>query len=178
MPVIDLRAMPEQQRLQLLVNAIQDYAIYMLDAEGQVVTWNPGAERFKGYSASEALGENYEMFFSPEDRSADVPRNALRIAAREGRFETEGWRIRKDGSQFWCHVVLDAIRTEQGDLVGYAKITRDITDKRETQNALFESEQRFRMLVQGVTDYAIYMLDTEGFVTNWNAGAQRIKGYS
>ena len=178
MPVIDLRAMPEQQRLQLLVNAIQDYAIYMLDAEGHVATWNPGAERFKGYSASEIIGQNYEVFFSPEDRSADVPRKALRIAAREGRFETEGWRIRQDGSRFWCHVVLDAIRTEQGDLLGYAKITRDITDKRETQDALFESEQRFRMLVQGVTDYAIYMLDTEGQVTNWNAGAERIKGYS
>ena len=178
MPVIDLRAMPEQQRLQLLVNAIQDYAIYMLDAEGHVATWNPGAERFKGYSASEIIGQNYEVFFSPEDRSADVPRKALRIAAREGRFETEGWRIRQDGSRFWCHVVLDAIRTEQGDLLGFAKITRDITDKRETQDALFESEQRFRMLVQGVTDYAIYMLDTEGQVTNWNAGAERIKGYS
>jgi len=178
MPLIDLRAMPEQQRLQLLVNAIQDYAIYMLDAEGHVATWNPGAERFKGYAASEIIGQNYEVFFSPDDRAADVPRKALRIAAREGRFETEGWRIRKDGSRFWCHVVLDAIRTEQGELLGYAKITRDITDKKETRNALFESEQRFRMLVQGVTDYAIYMLDTEGFVTNWNAGAERIKGYS
>ncbi len=170
--------MPEQQRLQLLVNAIQDYAIYMLDAEGHVATWNPGAERFKGYSATDIIGHNYEVFFSPEDRSADVPRKALRIAAREGRFETEGWRFRKDGSRFWCHVVLDAIRTEEGDLLGFAKITRDITDKREAQNALFESEERFRMLVQGVTDYAIYMLDTEGFVTNWNAGAERIKGYS
>lgn len=177
-PVIDLRAMSEQQRLQLLVNAIQDYAIYMLDAEGVIATWNPGAERFKGYQAREVLGKHYEMFFTDEDRAADVPRKALRIAAREGRFETEGWRVRKDGSRFWSHVVLDAIRTEQGDLLGFAKITRDVTSKKDAERALYESEQRFRMLVQGVKDYAIYMLDPEGHVTNWNAGAQQIKGYS
>lgn len=176
--MIDLRAMSEQERLQLLVNAIQDYAIYMLDAEGGIATWNPGAERFKGYSADEVLGKHYEIFFSPEDRSADAPRKALRIAAREGRLETEGWRIRKDGSRFWCHVVLDAIRTEAGELLGFAKITRDITDKKDAEKALFESEQQFRMLVQGVNDYAIYMLDPEGRVTNWNTGAQRIKGYT
>ena len=176
--MIDLRAMTEQQRLELLVNAIQDYAIYMLDAEGVIATWNPGAERFKGYRAQEVLGKHYEIFFTGEDLSADVPRKALRVAAREGRFETEGWRVRKDGSRFWCHVVLDAIRTEQGDLLGFAKITRDVTSSKEAERALYESEQRFRMLVQGVKDYAIYMLDTEGNVTNWNPGAQQIKGYS
>ena len=176
--MIDLQAMPEQQRLQLLVNAIHDFAIYMLDAEGRVATWNPGAERFKGYRADEVLGEHFERFFTPEDRSTDLPRNALRIAAREGRMETEGWRVRKDGTQFWAHVVLDAIRTESGDLLGFAKITRDITAKKEAEKALFESEQRFRLLVQGVQDYAIYMLDPEGRVSNWNAGAQRIKGYA
>jgi PAS domain S-box-containing protein len=170
--------MTEEQRLQLLVNAIQDYAIYMLDADGNVTTWNPGAERFKGYVAEEIIGKHYEKFFTAEDRAADRPRNALRIAAREGRFETEGWRVRKDGSRFWAHVVLDAIRSEHGELVGYAKITRDVTDKKEAERALFESEQRFRMLVQGVKDYAIYMLDPQGRITNWNAGAQNIKGYS
>ena len=170
--------MTEEQRLQLLVNAIQDYAIYMLDAEGVIATWNPGAQRFKGYAAREVLGRHYEQFFTPEDRLADVPRKALRIASREGRFETEGWRVRKDGSQFWAHVVLDSIRSGQGDLVGFAKITRDVTAKKEAERALYESEQRFRMLVQGVRDYAIYMLDPAGRVTNWNAGAQHIKGYS
>ena len=176
--MIDLRAMTEQERLQLLVNAIQDYAIYMLDAEGRITTWNPGAERFKGYRADEVLGKHYELFFLPEDRAAQVPQNALRIAAREGRFETEGWRLRKDGSQFWSHVVLDAIRTTEGQLLGFAKITRDITSKKESEKALFESEQRFRMLVQGVKDCAIYMLNPEGYITNWNPGAERIKGYS
>jgi PAS domain S-box-containing protein len=176
--VIDLRALPEQQRLELLVNAIHDYAIYMLDTEGRIATWNPGAERFKGYRAEEVIGEHFERFFTTEDRSADVPRKALRVAAREGRFETEGWRVRKDGSKFWAHVVLDAIRAGDGSLIGFAKITRDVTARKEAETALYESEQRFRMLVQGVRDYAIYMLDRTGQVTNWNAGAQRIKGYS
>ena len=170
--------MSEEQRLQLLVNAISDYAIYLLDAEGLVATWNPGAERFKGYRAAEILGQHYERFFTEEDRAADLPRKALRVASREGRFETEGWRVRKDGTRFWAHVVLDAIRSNEGDLIGFAKITRDVTAKRESEVALFESEQRFRMLVQGVKDYAIYMLDPEGHITNWNPGAQRIKGYT
>ena len=176
--MIDLREMTEQQRLQLLVNAIHDYAIYMLDADGRIATWNPGAERFKGYKSNEVLGKHYELFFTREDRSADVPARALRIAAREGRYETEGWRLRKDGSRFWCHVVLDAIRTNEGELVGFAKITRDVTERKESERALFQSEQQFRMLVRGVKDYAIYMLDREGRVTNWNLGAERIKGYA
>ena len=176
--MIDLREMTEQQRLQLLVNAIHDYAIYMLDADGRIATWNPGAERFKGYKSNEVLGKHYELFITREDRSADVPARALRIAAREGRYETEGWRLRKDGSRFWCHVVLDAIRTNEGELVGFAKITRDVTERKESERALFQSEQQFRMLVRGVKDYAIYMLDREGRVTNWNLGAERIKDYA
>jgi len=173
-----LDSISEQQRLQLLVQAITDYAIYMLDTDGRVATWNPGAERFKGYKASEILGRNFSEFFTDEDRAAGRPERALRIAAEEGRYEAEGWRVRKDGSRFWANAVLDAIFDPSGELVGFAKITRDITAKREQEQALFESEQRFRMLVQGVRDYAIYMLDTEGNVTNWNAGAEAIKGYS
>src|SRR5687767_6723997 len=168
----------EEQRFQLLVNAVIDYAIYMLDPDGRIATWNPGAERFKGYTADEIIGDHFSRFFSDEDRAADLPGRALRIAAREGRFEAEGWRIRKDGSQFWAHAVLDAIRAPDGTLLGFTKITRDITDKREQEKALYDSEQRFRLLVEGVRDYAIYMLDTDGRVTNWNSGAQFIKGYS
>ena len=168
----------EQQRLQLLVQSITDYAIYMLDTEGRVATWNPGAERFKGYKAHEILGRNFSEFFTEEDRAAGKPARALQIATAEGRFEAEGWRVRKDGSQFWANAVLDAIYDPSGTMIGFAKITRDITAKREQEQALFESEQRFRMLVQGVRDYAIYMLDTDGHVTNWNAGAESIKGYT
>ncbi|HEY0626222.1 MAG TPA: PAS domain S-box protein [Allosphingosinicella sp.] len=166
------------QRFQLLVNSVTDYAIYMLDAGGHVATWNPGARRFKGYEAEEIIGQHFSRFYTDEDRAIDFPRRALAIAAEEGRFEAEGWRVRKDGSRFWAHVVIDPIRNDKGDLVGYAKITRDITEKREAERELYESEQRFRLLVQGVRDYAIYMLDTEGRVSNWNPGAAAIKGYS
>jgi PAS domain S-box-containing protein len=174
----EILALSEEQRFSLLIGAVTDYAIYMLDSDGRVATWNPGAERFKGYKADEIIGQHYSRFFTPEDVASDAPGRALRIAAREGRFEAEGWRVRKDGSRFWANAVLDTIRGEDGKLLGYAKITRDVTDKRDQQQALFESEQRFRMLVQGVRDYAIYMLDRTGRITNWNAGAQAIKGYS
>ena len=168
----------EQQRFQLLVNSITDYAIYMLDRTGRVATWNPGAERFKGYTADEIIGQNFSVFFTPEDQVAGLPQRALKIALAEGRFEAEGWRVRKDGSRFWANAILDPILDPQGNHVGFAKITRDITAKREQEKALRDSEERFRMLVQGVRDYAIYMLDTEGRVTNWNSGAQSIKGYT
>ena len=177
-PVSDLGSISEQQRFQLLINSITDYAIYMLDPSGRIATWNPGAERFKGYSAGEIIGQNFSIFFTPEDRDAGLPERALRTALEEGRFEAEGWRIRKDGSRFWVNAVLDPVYDPDGNHLGFAKITRDITAKREQERSLYETEQRFRMLVQGVRDYAIYMLDTEGRITNWNSGAQAIKGCS
>ena len=173
----ELLNLSEERRFQLLVNAVTDYAIYLLDPSGLIATWNPGAERFKGYKAEEVIGQHFSRFFTPEDLASDLPGRILRIAAREGRFEEEGIRVRKDGSRFWAHVVVDPIRGEDGSLIGFAKITRDVTEKRERQQALFESERQFRMLVQGVRDYAIYMLDREGRVTNWNPGAEAIKGY-
>jgi PAS domain S-box-containing protein len=165
-------------RFQLLVDAVTDYAIYMLDPTGVVVSWNAGAQRFKGYTESEILGRHFSQFYTDEDLATELPRRALETAAREGKFEAEGWRVRKDGTHFWAHVVIDPIRDARGNLLGYAKITRDLTERKKTQEALRESEERFRLLVQGVTDYAIYMLDPQGHVTNWNAGAQRIKGYT
>src|SRR4051812_27415661 len=167
-----------EQRFQLLVNSVTDYAIYMLDPEGHIATWNPGARRFKGYEESEVIGKHYSAFFTPEDREARLPWRALETAERDGRFESEGWRVRKDGTRFWAHVVVDPVRDADGALLGFAKITRDISDKKDQERALYESEQRFRMLVQGVSDYAIYMLDREGNVTNWNTGAAAIKGYT
>ena len=164
-------------RFQLLVNAVTDYAIYMLDAEGRIATWNPGARRFKGYEQDEIIGEHFSRFFTPEDREARLPWSALDTAEREGRFESEGWRVRKTGERFWAHVVIDPVWATDGQLLGYAKITRDITEKRAAENALFQSEQRFRLLVHGVRDYAIYLLDPTGKVSNWNAGAEAIKGY-
>ncbi|MBD2747237.1 PAS domain S-box protein [Microvirga sp. BT688] len=168
----------QEGRFQLLVDAVTDYAIYMLDPKGIVSSWNAGAQRFKGYTQDEILGEHFSRFYTDEDKATELPRRALETAAREGKFEAEGWRLRKDGTRFWAHVVIDPIRDTQGDLIGFAKITRDLTERKKTQEALKESEERFRLLVQGVTDYAIYMLDPQGRVTNWNAGAQRIKGYT
>jgi PAS domain S-box-containing protein len=163
---------------RLLVESIVDYAIYLLDPNGRVTSWNAGAERIKGFKSDEVLGKHFSTFYTEEDRKAGVPEKVLETARREGKFEGEGWRVRKDGSRFWANVVVDRINDKKGELIGFAKITRDQTEKRATQQALFEAERRFRLLVEGVTDYAIFMLDPEGRVTNWNAGAQRIKGYA
>ena len=160
------------------MEAVSDYAIYMLDPDGTVVSWYAGAQRFKGYTAVKIIGQNYAKFYTPEDKQANLPKRNLAIAEREGRVEGEGWRQRKDGSRFWAHVIIDAIRDPDGSLVGFAKITRDLTDRHKSEAALRASEEQFRLLVQRVTDYAIYMLDSTGIVINWNAGAQRIKGYS
>jgi PAS domain S-box-containing protein len=168
----------EEQRFQLLVAGVNDYAIYMLDPDGYVSSWNAGAHRFKGYLPHEIIGKHFSTFYTEEDRAAGVPKRALNTALTEGKFEAEGWRVRKDGSRFWASVVIDPIRTEAGELVGFAKVTKDITERKLAQEALRESEQRFRLLVQGVTDYAIYMLSPTGIITNWNAGAERIKGYT
>jgi len=165
-------------RYRLLVDAVTDYAIYMLDATGLVSSWNLGARRFKGYQDHEIIGKHFSRFYTPEDQAAGLPSRALAIAQKDGRFENEGWRVRKDGSRFWAHVIIDPIiDPTSGGTLGYAKITRDLTERREQELALRRSEQSFRLLVQGVTDYAIFMLDEDGTVTNWNAGAERIKGY-
>ena len=162
---------------RLLVEAVTDYAIYMLDPDGFVTSWNPGARPFKGYQSSEIIGTHFSRFYTDEDRQAGMPERALETAIREGRFENEGWRVRKDGSRFWAHAVIDPIRTPEGHLLGFAKVTRDLTERRLAEEALRRSQEQFRLLVQGVTDYAIYMLDLGGRITNWNMGAQRIKGY-
>jgi len=167
---------PTASTYEMLIQAVVDYAIFMLDPEGHVMSWNPGARRLKGYSAEEIIGEHFSRFHTPEDRAAGLPHRALETAKREGRFSTEGWRVRKDGSRFWAMVVIDPILRE-GELVGFAKITRDMTEQHEAQQAALDNERNFRLLVEGVTDYAIYMLSPEGCVTSWNAGAERIKGY-
>jgi PAS domain S-box-containing protein len=167
-----------EEPFKLLVQSILDYAIYMLDPNGFVTSWNAGAERIKGFQTEEIIGQHFSTFYTPEDREAGVPGRVLETARREGKFEGEGWRVRKDGTRFWASVVIDAIKGEGGEIIGFAKITRDMTENRLAQQALLEAERRFRILVQGVTDYAIYMLDPAGRVTNWNSGAERIKGYS
>jgi len=166
-----------ERRFQTLVEAVSDYAIYMLSPDGRVLSWNAGGERIKGYRAEEVLGRHFSMFYTPEDRRIGLPAKALEDAARESRFEAEGWRVRKNGERFWASVVIDAIHDKDGKLTGFAKITRDISEKKAHQQALVQSERQFRLLVAGVVDYALYMLDPNGIVTNWNAGGQQIKGY-
>src|SRR6202021_1584706 len=132
----------------MLIEAITDYAIYMLDPDGTVTSWNPGAKRFKGYEQSEIIGENFSRFYTEEDRANGLPRRALEIANREGKFEQEGWRVRKDGTRFWAYVVIDPIRNSAGGLIGFAKITRDLTERRQAEAQLGPTRGHFRLLVQ------------------------------
>lgn len=164
-------------RFELLVQSVTDYAIFMLNPDGIVESWNAGARRFKGYEAEEIIGQHFSRFYTAQDKADGVPARALSVAEQEGRFEAEGWRVRKDGTNFWANVVIDPIRDPQGHLLGFAKVTRDLTERRASQEALRKSEERFRLLVQSVTDYAIYMLDPVGTITSWNSGAERFKGY-
>ena len=163
-----------ERQFQMLVQGITDYAVFLLDPQGHVTTWNPGAERIKGYTAKEIIGKHFSQFYTPEDRAAGVPQQLLDTAAREGRVEVQNWRVRKDGTRFWASVVIDAVRDPRGKLIGFAKIVRDLTGRR---TAEMESQQ-LRLLFQGVRDYAIFLLDPDGNITTWNPGAERIKGYS
>jgi hypothetical protein len=163
---------------RLLVESVQDYAIFALDPEGYILSWNAGAQRLKGYSADEIIGQHFSIFYPRELVAEGFPAFELRTAANTGRFEDEGWRIRKDGSRFWANVVITALRDRHtGELLGFGKVTRDLTERREAEEALRESEERFRTMVEGVKDYAIFLLDPTGRVTTWNEGAERINGY-
>src|SRR6185503_6299942 len=163
---------------QFLVEQTKDYALFVLDPSGRIMTWGAGGQRIKGYAADEIIGRHFSVFYTREAVERGWPAHELKLAATEGRFEDDGWRVRKDGSQFWANVIITALRDESGKLVGYSKITRDLTERRLTDEALRQTEERFRLLVDGVSDYAIYMLDPDGIVSSWNSGAERIKGYT
>jgi PAS domain S-box-containing protein len=166
---------------RFLVEAVIDYAIYMLDPEGRVLTWNAGAERNKGYRADEVLGKNFSMFFLPEDVAAGLPEQELEIAEREGRFAGDGWRLRKNGTKFWAQVTLTAICGPDGKLRGFAKVTRDMTAQKETEiaiHALNSELSRFQMMVQTIDEYAIYSMDAHGTITSWGVGAEKTSGWT
>ncbi|TDV55141.1 PAS domain-containing sensor histidine kinase [Actinophytocola oryzae] len=169
--------MRSEDGYRLLVQGVRDYGIFMLDTTGHITSWNTGAQRIKGYREDEILGQHFSVFYPPEDIAADKPARELEEAIREGRLEDEGWRLRKDGTRFWANVVITALFSDTGELRGFSKVTRDMTERRVADEALRESEERFRLLVHGVLDYGIFMLDTTGHITSWNTGAQRIKGY-
>jgi PAS domain S-box-containing protein len=167
-----------QDFFQRMVETISDYGIFALDLDGRILNWNRGAERLKGYSRGEIVGKSFEVFYPQEAVDRQFPKYELEVAARDGRFEDEGWRIRKDGSKFWARVVITALRDDAGHPIGFAKVTADLTQKKEAEESLRRSEERFRLMVENVQDYAILSLDPEGRVVSWNEGAQRLKGYS
>lgn len=171
-------ALTDDRRYRLLVNSIKDYAIYMVDPAGVVASWNAGAQRCTGYGADEIIGQHCSSLYTLEDRATGLPQRALKTAEAEGRFESEGWCLRRDGTRFWAHMVIDPVRDEANRLIGFAKVTQDLTERILAREELRRSEEQFRRLVLGVTDYAIYMLDPEGHVVSWNAGAEKIKGYT
>ncbi|SEF23111.1 PAS domain S-box-containing protein [Amycolatopsis pretoriensis] len=167
-----------EDRLRLLVRSVQDYAIFLLDTGGRITSWNAGAERIKGWTAEQIIGQHFSVFYPPEDVAAGKPAWELEVAAREGRLEDEGWRVRQDGTRFWANVVITALFDERHRLEGFGKVARDMTERRAAEEALRESEERFRLLVQSVQDYGIFMLDPGGHISSWNAGAERIKGWT
>ena len=166
-------------RFQLLVEAVTDYGIFLLDTGGHIASWNAGAQRLTGWPREEILGRHFSVFYPPQAVATGWPEEELRRAARDGRFEDEGWRVRKDGSLFWSNVVITALHDPAtGVLTGFAKVTRDLTERRQHEEALRASEERFRMLVDSIRDYAIFMLDSQGRVRSWNQGAETIHGYA
>lgn len=165
------------QRLRLLVESVHDYAIFMLDPYGHVVSWNVGAERMKGYTSAEVIGKHFAMFYPAEDVAAGKCERALRIAAEIGRYEDESYHVRKDGSLLWANVILSAMRDPCGNLVGFAEVTRDLSERKRAEEQLRQGEERFRLLVESAKDYAMFLLDPVGNVATWNSGAERLTGY-
>ncbi|MGH8257379.1 MAG: PAS domain S-box protein, partial [Steroidobacteraceae bacterium] len=166
-----------EERFRLLVESVKDYAIFMLDCDGLVTSWNAGAERITGYSASEAVGRHFSGFYAEEARETHWPEHELSVAANDGRTEDEGWRCGKGGERFWAHTVITALRDTDGTLRGYASIFRDLSDRRRQEEQLAQNEERLRALISSVRDYAIVMLDPNGLVVSWGEGAQQIEGY-
>ncbi|MBK5222180.1 MAG: PAS domain-containing sensor histidine kinase [Acidimicrobiia bacterium] len=176
-PDLSGRSPLQREFIHDLVQGVTDYAIFVLDPDGHVMTWNAGAERLKGYRAEDIIGRHFSCFYLPEDVEAELPDQELAIAMSDGHFEDEGWRLRSDGSTFWANVVITVIRGADGRLTGFGKVTRDLSERRRGEAALRDSEERFRLLVTGVSDYAIFLLRADGTIDTWNLGAERLKGY-
>ncbi|MBX9853785.1 MAG: PAS domain-containing sensor histidine kinase [Cytophagaceae bacterium] len=163
---------------QALAESVKDYALIMLDPEGKVALWNPGAERIKGYTAREIIGKHFSVFYPKKAQEDKFPEYELKVAKEVGRFEDEGWRVKKDGSLFWANVVISAVYNSENLFIGFSKVTRDLSERKKAEETLRRSEERYRLLIEGVKDYAIFMLDPTGHIASWNLGAKRLKGYT
>ncbi len=166
-----------QDMYRLLVEGAREYAIFILDTRGRVTTWNTGAARMKGYAANEIIGQNFSRFYTAEDVQKHKPQLELEEALQLGQYEEDGWRVRKDGTLYWANVLITTLRDSRGLHTGFSKIVRDLTLRKQVEEKLRISEEWLRSLVEGGTKYAIITLNTQGCVTTWNGGAQRIKGY-
>lgn len=174
----ELELHQSEERFRLMVEGVRDYAIFMLDPTGHILTWNEGAKRLKGYNPDEIIGKHFSIFYTAEDLESKKPERELKIAVATGKYEEEGWRIKKNGSLFWANVVITALFNERNKLIGFSKVTRDLTERRDNVEILRQSEERYRALVEQLTDYGIFMLDEKGRIVSWNEGARRIKGYN
>ena len=180
------QALPPEDELhyRFLLESVKDYAIFMLDPEGHIATWNPGAEKIKGYTRDEILYKYFAIFYTEEDREQGYPAFLLEKVKREGKHEERGWRVRKNGEKFWANVSIFAMYNPEGELIGFSKVTKDLTEQKiledrlnNTYQELIKSEERARLLISGVKDYAIFLVSPEGNIASWNNGAKAIKGY-
>ncbi|RYD56230.1 MAG: PAS domain-containing sensor histidine kinase [Sphingobacteriales bacterium] len=167
-----------EEHYRLMVETIRDYSIFMLDCTGHVLTWNDGAKRNSGYTSTEIIGKHFSTFYTTEDLGDGKPERELRIAIETGKYEEEGWRVKKNGSIYWASVIITALFNEQNRHIGFSKVVRDLTERKENDERLRQSEERYRSLVEQVTDYGIFILDEKGRIASWNEGAKRIKGYT
>jgi len=174
----ELTLRKSEARYRVMVENVKDYAIFMLDTTGHILTWNEGARLIKGYLPDEIIGKHFSIFYTAPDLEDGKPARELRIAMATGKYEEEGWRIKKDGSVFWASVVITALYDEENRHIGFSKVTHDLTWRKESDEILRESEERHRLMIENVRDYAIFMLDHKGRIMSWNEGARRIKGYT
>jgi PAS domain S-box-containing protein len=174
----ELELRQSEERYRLMVEGVKEYAIFMLDTTGHIVSWNDGAKCLKGYNANEIIGKHFSIFYTAEDLETKKPERELKIAIATGKYEEEGWRIKKNGSLFWANIVITALFNSENKHIGFSKVTRDLTERKENDEQLRQSEERYRALVEQLNDYGIFMLDEKGRIVSWNEGAKRIHGYT
>ena len=167
-----------EERYQRMIAEVQDYAIILLDENGIIQNWNAGAAKIKGYSSEEIIGRSFKTFYPPKDKKDGLPDRLLSKAREEGRAAHEGWRVKKDGTFFWGNVVITALHDKENRIIGFSKVTRDLTERKTAEDLLRKSEERYHKMIAEVQDYAIILLDEDGIIQNWNTGAEKIKGYS